>query len=423
MIKTVCKFLSFLILMLVLSGCWDQRQLDKRAYVYAIGMELADEDDDDDEENQNKFKITYLIVNPEYGSQISGSTNESPEELITFETHDLITSRNLANAVVAKEITYDLLRVFIVSEQLAKDKRFIRWMYDATKDREIRRDSYLVVSKEGVRKFLEKNKPKLETRADQYFDLILNRGMENGMIPESDLHRYFKITEADADLYLAIYGTTETNEETEPKNEEDQLLAGQLKVEGKTNQTQFLGSAVFKEGQMIGKLTGEETRIAVLLNDTLEMSDVLTTYRDPFNENNRIAARLIKKQKNDVKMKVTKKTAEINVTVPLIMEILSDHSMVNYGRNPAKRKQLKKHIEEILVAKSEEFVKKTQEEFKGEPFGWSLIARKEFLTLPEYEKFNWMKSYPNMKVNIKVNIRFGEFGRQGEVPSIEKVRD
>lgn len=421
MIKIVYKSLIFLSLMLLLSGCWDQRQVDKRAYVYGIGMDLANEDDE--ETDQNKFKITYLIVNPEYGSQISGNTDESPQELITFETHDLITSRNLANAVIAKEITYDLLRVFIVSERIAKDKRFVRWMYDSTKDREIRRDSFLIVTKEKVRTFLEKNKPKLETRVDQYFDLIINRGVENGMIPESDLHRFFKITEADADLYLAIYGTTETNEESESSMEEDQILAGQLKIEGETNQTQFLGSAVFKEGKMIGKLTGEETRIAVLLNDTLEMSDVLTTYPDPLNENNRIAARLVKKQDNEVEMNFKNGAGEINVTIPLIMEILSDHSMVNYGRNPEKRKQLKKHIEESLAAEMDKFVKRSQEEFKGDPFGWSLIARKKFLTIPEYENFDWMKTYPNMKVNIKVNIRFGEFGRQGELPDIEKVRD
>lgn len=413
--KRRCKLLSVIILLLVvLSGCWDQKQVDKRAYVYAIGMDMAEE--------ENKFNITYLIVNPEYGSQVSSSTNESPQELITFETNDLITSKNIANVVIAKEITYDLLRVFIVSEKLAKDKRFIRWMYDATKDREIRRDSYFIVTKENVSTFLKENKPKLETRLDQYFELILNRGIENGMIPDVDLHRFFRITEADADLALGIYGTTNSNNEDTGKVE-DQLLAGELKIKGDTNATQFLGSALFKEGQMISKLTAEETRLTILLNDTLEMSDVLTTYPDPFDEDFRIAARLVKKQKNKVKMKLKNGSGEINVTIPLIIEILSDHSMVNYGRNADKRQELKKQIEDNLSAKIDDFVKKTQEEFKGEPFGWSLLARRKFHSLPEYEKFDWMKSYPTMKVDVKVDVRFGEFGKQGEVPNLEGVRD
>jgi spore germination protein KC len=414
--KKIYRTLYVALICFVLSGCWDQRQIENRAYVYAIGMDKAEE--------ENKFTITYLIINPEYGSLITGGgPTETPSEIISFETNDFITSRNLANAVIAKEISYDLLRAIFVSEDLAKDDRFIRWIYDATKDREIRRDNFFVVTKENTNKFFEKNDPKLETRVHKYFEFILNRGKETGMIPDSDLHRFFKITEADASLYLAIYGTTEKEEAEKNDKEEDRIFAGQLDERGKTNPTQFIGSAVFKEGKMIGKLTGEETRMAVLLNDTLEMSDVLTTFPDPFAEKYRIATRINKKKNNKVKMKLKNGSGVIDVTIPLQVEILSDHSMVNYSKDAKKREKLKQSIEDKLASKLEEFVKKTQEEYKAEPFGWALNARKYFLTISEYEKFDWMKSYPNMTVNIKVNIRFGEFGRQGELPKVQDVRD
>jgi spore germination protein KC len=414
--RKMVKILSVMLTCLVLTGCWDQRQIEKRAYVYAIGMDKAEE--------ENKFTITYLIINPEFGSQITGGgSTETPAEIISFETNDLITSRNLANAVIAKEISYDLLRSVFVSEDLAKDDRFIRWIYDATKDREIRRDNFFIVTQEKVSHFFEKNDPKLETRVHKYFDFILNRGSETGMIPESDLHRFFKTTEADASLFLAIYGTTVKEDEEKSDKEEDRIFAGQLAEKGKTNPTQFIGSAVFKEGKMIGKLTGEETRMAILLNDTLEMSDVLTTFPDPFNEKYRIATRIIKKKNNVVKMMLKNHSGVIDVTIPLYVEILSDHSMINYSKDAEKRKKLKQSLEDKLASKLEDFVKKTQEEFKGEPFGWSLIGRKKFQTISEFKKFDWMKSYPTMKVNIKVDIRFGEFGRQSELPKYEKVRD
>lgn len=416
MIKTVSKILHLLFMFLLLSGCWDQRAIEKRAYVYAIGMDKAEE--------ENKFKITYLIVNPEHGALITGGgTDEPPAEMISFETNDLVTSRNLANAIVAKEITYDILRAIFVSEKLAKDERFIRWMYDTTKDREIRRDNYFIVTKENVSDFFKKNKPKLETRPHKYFELILSRGVENGLIPESDVHKFFKITEADADLFLAIYGTTEKDKNEGDEKEQDKIFAGQFEAKGETNPTQFIGSAIFKEGKMIGKLTGEETRIAVLLNDTLNMSDVLTTFKDPFNEKYRVAARLIKKEANDVKMNLKKEPGEINVTIPLYVEILSDHSMVNYGKNEEKRRRLKQSMQDLFSSQIEEFVKRTQEEYKGEPFGWSLIARKQFQTIPEFVEFDWMKSYPNMKVNVNVDVTFGEFGRQSELPNLEQMRD
>ncbi|HYK75068.1 MAG TPA: hypothetical protein VEV44_18385, partial [Pseudoneobacillus sp.] len=268
MIKVIGKSLCMILPLLLISGCWDQKQVEKRAYVYAIGLDKS--------EKENRFKITYLIVNPEYGTLATGgSTDAKPFEIISFETPDLITSRNLANVVVAKEVTYDLLKVFLVSEELAKDENFIRWIYDATKDREIRRDNYFIVTKENATDFLKENDPKLETRIQTFFNLILERGIETGVIPNSELHRFFKITEADADLFLAIYGTTRKEDEEHQPKEEDDIWAGQLNTKGITNKTQFLGSAVFKEGKMIAKLTGEETRISVLLNDTLDTSDIL----------------------------------------------------------------------------------------------------------------------------------------------------
>jgi len=44
-------------------------------------------------------------------------------------------------------------------------------------------------------------------------------------------------------------------------------------------------------------------------------------------------------------------------------------------------------------------------------------------TIPEFKKFGWMTTYPEMDVDITVDITFGEFGRQSKMPKLEKVRD
>ncbi len=413
--KPLSKIYYLLFLLLILTGCWDQTKIDERAYVIAIGLDKG--------EKENEIKITYLITNPELSKQEGSASGEPPTEIISFQTNDLISAKDMANTVVAKEITYTQLTAFIVSEELAKDKDLIRWMYDATKDRDIKRSTHLIVTKENVSEFIQENNPKLETRIHKYFELMLDDGIKKGFIPDSKLYGYFRVTEADADLYLVIYGTAKISESNENKSDEEQFFAGQLSTEGKTNNTQFGGSAVFKEGKMIGKLTNEETLLSVILNETLNAEEMLTTYPDPFNEKFHIATRIMKKSKNKVKMDLKSATPTIDVTVPLYIEILSDHSMVNYAKNKEKREQLKKYLDDHITNKLNDLVKKTQEELKGEPFGWSLIARKQFLTISQYENFDWMKTYPNMKVNISVDIRFGQFGRQSELPDLQDVRD
>lgn len=404
-------------MVLFLSGCWDKKELEERAYVIGLGM--------DKNKLTNKLDITFLIANAEVGSQQGGGgagANEPPQETLTISANDFITARNTANIIIARELTYDLLKVFVVSEELARDKDFIRYMYDATKDREIRRDAYLVVSKEPASLFFVKNKSKMETRPHKYYQFMINRGIQTGLIPDSDLQRFFRVTENNADLFLAMYATTKV--EGKPKTgNEDEYMAGEIITKGTANPSQFVGSAVFKQGRMIGKITGQETRISVLLDDTSNLSDVLTTYPDPFNKRFRLATRLIKKKPNKVKVDLKNGPPNISVTIPLTLEILSDPGMVSYGEHEDKKKALKKYLEQYLSETIEEFAKKTQTEFKGEPFMWSTEVRKKFKTIPEYMNYHWTRVYPDAKLNIKVAISFGEFGKQEKIPKLETLRD
>lgn len=417
------KHLKFIKLLLIvtacgsLSGCWDQKELDQKAYVIGIGLDNHDE--------QGKVKITYLIANPEVGSQQSGGGADEPaQEIVTFIADDFITSRNTANAIVAKEISYDLLQVIIVSEELAEKTDFIRWIYSAAKDREIKRSAQLIVSKEEAEKFIVGNTPKLETRPHKYFELMLDRGQETGMIPNADLNGFFQIAESDADLFLAIYATAEKSKSKE-KMTDDRIIAGDIEISGTTNDAQFIGSAVFMEGKMIGKITAEETRISSLLDSNWETEDVLTTFRDPFDDRFRISARVSQKQENSYEFKRGTKYSrpEIQITVPLFIEVLSDPSMTNYANNKEKVAVLKRSISETTEAKMAEYITRTQKEFKGETFHLSVPIRSEFATLGEFRDFDWMKSYPHADVNVKVEIQFGEFGRQTKLPNMHELRD
>lgn len=411
-VKTSC----LIVFILNLSGCWDKKEIEKNAFVVAIGMDKA---------TDNRITITYLISNPNFSTLQQGGGNAVPREIITFEANDLISAKNRANTVISKDISYDLFRYFIVSEKLAKDKNFIRWIYTATKDREIRRDSYIIVVKEKASEFITNNDPKLETASHKYFDQMIKIGHSIGLIPDSELHTFLRITEADSDLFLAAYSTTEHEAVSENNsNNGTNLIAGELFTTGETNPTQFLGSAVFKKGMMIGNLTGEETRIYYLLNNLKNAPAIITTISDPLHKSEGKAIKIKKLKKNDVKIDFDQiGGGKITIKVPLTIDVLSDFSMENFANSIKKRELLKKHIEEELKKKFDHFVKRTQEEFKGQPFGWSLDARKKVLTIPEYKKINWMEAYPDMEVSIEVDIKFGEFGRQSKLPNIKEIRD
>src|SRR5699024_10060222 len=140
-----------------------------------------------------------------------GDTSEPPIETISFTAEDFNTAKSIANTVISKQISYDLLRVFMVSEEFASDEDFLRWIYDVTKSPEVRRDINLLITKEDVLTFVENNEPKLETRSHKFYELMFESGQQTGTIPPSKMNQYFQITEENANLFLAMYATTEEN--------------------------------------------------------------------------------------------------------------------------------------------------------------------------------------------------------------------
>ena len=144
-IKATYKILLLLSIMFLLSGCWDREELEDRAYVIGLGLDKS--------EKESNIKVTMLIANPEVGSmQGGGGSIEKPKEIISFDANDFITAKGTANAVVSREISYDLLKIIVVSEELAKDQSFFSWISSTLMDKEIRQDTYLAVSKEKSRK-------------------------------------------------------------------------------------------------------------------------------------------------------------------------------------------------------------------------------------------------------------------------------
>lgn len=74
--------ISFSILAL-LAGCWDYKEIERKAYVIGIGLDKGKE--------EGTLEVSYLIGNPEVGSQQSGgSSMEKPSEIITINVTDFI---------------------------------------------------------------------------------------------------------------------------------------------------------------------------------------------------------------------------------------------------------------------------------------------------------------------------------------------
>ncbi len=394
----------FLFIVCLLTGCWDKEELEDKAYVIGLGIDHSN--------HKGQIKVTLLLANPEVGSmQGGGGSTEKPREIITFDANDFIAAKGTANAIISRNISYELLKIIVVSEEYAKGSGFLTTVSDVQKDKEIRLDGHLAVSKENASEFFLKNRPKMETRPHKYFQYMINHGIENGLIPDSTLFRFFNTTYRETELYLAMYVSAEKNKHPKVQRE-DEYMAGQVNATGELDDTQFMGAAVFRNGVMIGKLNGQETRIVNILDDTTNIKDILIDLPDPFsNKKKQISARILKTKSNKVKMNVKSARLKIDITVPLKIEIMSNPSMVDFAEKKNQhivKRQIINHLKKV----NEKFFKKTQTKLKGVPYPLSMYARRYFGTIQEYKKFNWRKSYVNADIRVHPNIQIIDYGKQ-----------
>ncbi|WHY67816.1 Ger(x)C family spore germination protein [Neobacillus sp. SuZ13] len=406
--EAVCRLLLFFVIVCLLTGCWDRQEIEDKAYVIGLGLDRS--------KDEGKILVTMLLANPEVGSmQGGGGSTEKPREIVSFDANDFIAAKATGNSVISRDISYELLKIIVVSEEYAKDKEFIRKFYDILKDKDIRLDCHLAISKEKASEYFINNQPKMETRPHKYFQFMINHGIENGFIPDSTLFRFFTTLERGTDFFLAMY-TTAAMEKNPQIKSEDEYMAGQLDATGELDATQFIGSAVFRNGMMIDKLTGQETRNINILDDSTNIHDILVDIPDPFSDDQlQFAARVMKTESNKVEMDLKGQRPKIFITIPLKIEIISNPSMVNYTEK--KNQQIvKKQIAAHIKTLNEKLLKKTQTKFKGVPYPLSMYARKYFGTIQEYKKFNWGKSYQKADIHVKVDVEIVDYGKRIKKP-------
>lgn len=406
--------------MLVLCGCWDKKEVEERTYVVAIGLDLPR---GIDIEKDQALDVTLQFSNPKLNVKGASPTEGTEKDFITLTAPDLVTARNMANSFVTREISFGHNKVLIVSEELARTETFYRLLSTAIKDREIRRETNILVTEGKAAEFIAKNKPELLVRPHRYLQFLIDRATETGMVPESTINRLFAITDGDADLFLAMYGSIHEKDKEIGFHDEDQYTAGQVPAK-RGNPAQLIGSAVFKEGKMIGTLTGEETRVSRLLDNTSKTRDMFSSFPDPLDKRYKIAVRI--KKANKVKVKVTLRNGppKLDVYYPIEMKVLSVPSMIDYASNRKNQKILKTALEKRLKENADKLIKKTQEEFKTEPFYWSLYVRPLFKSDKEYQEWDWNnKRYPYAEITVRTDVEITGFGKQFRESDMKKVLD
>lgn len=405
--------LAFLLAgLLVISGCWGYHEIDETAHVLLLGV---------DKGKENGLTVTALIAVPRrmgggggggaVGGGGGGGGGQKPSVIVAVECRTIFTGLEMINSVIERRATLNHLKAVIFSEEIAKEGLDI-YLDGLMRYPEFRRTVFIAVCRKSARELLEKFQPLMEANPAKYVELYMGTQRYVGFIPFNQVHHFYADMKSKSiqPVCVLIGLERKTGAESEQKNRprsEGHFLAGQLPRKG-GNKTELIGSAVFRGGKMAGTINGSETVILNMLRGWFK--ETIYALPDPQSPARFIVFRLLAERKPQIKVRFKAEGIPvISVRVPLDGEMISLQSGINY-EEPGRLPVLQREINRRLESETRQLIRKTQEEFRADIFGFGFQARRLAATYPEWQQMNWPELYPEAEVHVTFDVEIRRIG-------------
>lgn len=416
-------------LCLVGNGCWSSDEPDNFAYVLAIGVDKGEE---------NRIKMTYLIANSkEMGAGKEGGDAAQKSLITSIETPSLFVTLNTVNTYIGRKLTLMHAKIIIFSEETARSGLMGSFVPAMGQYREVRGTMFIGVTKGKAADRINAIKPILETNPAKYIELVASSGVYTGFIPQTELLNtmYISLSSDGIEPVTMLFGPSReqaasedsaddggelTSDAEEPVGgagsagngmtgeyrAEGDYVAGTLPREGGIN-FGAMGAAAFRGQVMVGEMTGDEVVAWGMLTGKYRTS--IMSLIDPLVPDTVLSATVSEGRKPRVRVRLEDGKPYIDVEVTLEGDILGIQSLIDY-QQPDKQPVLEAAYTEKLAGLINGIIKKSQEEFRSDIFGFGLYARRLYLTQEQWKAVHWEEIYPEAEINATVNFKIRRSG-------------
>jgi spore germination protein KC len=391
-----------IILIPLLSGCWDSKEIEKRATVLAIGIDKASEEDRKKEDevshlkkkfpipDEGMIKVTAQIAIPgriPLGPQQPSGTVK-PVLVVKVLGHTFEDAMLNLQQEVADEIFLGHLRIIVLSEEIAREgtSRFNDFL---RRNPEIRRTASLVVSKEAASKYMNLT-PELERVPSLYLADIVDNLSAIGKFPPNFIG-----------LFWTIYSS---------KGQEPYLPYLALKEK---STIQLNGLAYFQGDKMVGKTNPLEIGIFMAVRG-IGRGGYGAFAEVPGTDESVLVRAVSRKTRTKVTLKNGR--PHVSIRIQYESEIDEKESAKIQLSDSAILKKIEKEASKNTKTAIEHLIGKTQKT-KSDIFGFGEHFRAK---LPQYwnknvkTKNKWDDIYQNITFDIKVDSHIHRVGMKAK---------
>lgn len=379
-------FLIFIILFLaiILTACWDLRDIDERAIIIALGIDFEEIPGINNFEYTQMIRLTAQIA---ISQQLGGGAGEAPgmgEESVSNVT---VIGRNISMALanlqqrLQSEIFLGHIRVVVVSEDVAREGlgKYINFFNNNT---EFRRLSYLIISENKAENLLN-TYPKTSTIQGMFLMRLIEDELKRGTMPDISF----------IEFVIRLF-----NKGRDPIT---------IMINSYEEVIKYSGLAVFRGDRMVGKLNKEEGWNFIQLTE--KRIGGIEVVRDVYEEIGHVT---ILFTNNDVSIKPVRENENFlfKVNINLEGKIMSQETYIDYS-NKILFNELERRVSNEVKREMESLYYKVQQQYSSDIFGFGELVR---AYLPsEWNKVeNWQKEFKKAKLEIDINMNIRRVGLQ-----------
>ena len=390
------------------SSSYSSHNIDNIVHVVAIGIDKYDDSEDN-------MKVSFQFVN--LSSSDEGSSGGEASTVITsIITTTINEAINLMNSYIGKELNFSHCKVIVFSKDFA-EKGIYTEICTMVNNEEIRPSTNIVISTSDANTYLKNSNPNIEKLVTNYYDTFELTSNFTGYSDDTTIGSFYNELFGASSASTAILGRTfkkvsnsslqdeqDNNSSTKENSTSSQNDTGDafLEISGKRG-TQNVGIAVFNEDKYIGQLSEIDSICHLLVTNNVS-SFVLSVPLDN-SLNNSLDLNFSPSHNTEIKVTTSSDTPSISVSVYCNAKILTSNKDSDYS-NYKTLENISEKAQLFLKEQIESYLNKTSKELKSDIAGFGNRAKINFLTIPDWNNYNWVSkyAYTNFSVNVDVNV-------------------
>src|SRR5690606_8291091 len=257
-LRRVAIVLSMVTPLMLISGCWDKKELNEVAVVIGVGVDLNPD---------GRFEVTAQVIKPTtQGTSSGGGGSELPTWSISASGKTYTDAVSELNRISPRRLYWPHLQIVIFGQELAKSgiAPVLTWF---ERDRDSRSGTFVTVTRGKAEDLLNQKIELGSVPAKSMADLINNAQIRQLPARQMTLRRLTGI--------LATPGVDPTLDIINPRE-----------IRGKVETYELAGAAVFRGDKMVDSVTDETVHGLAIATNRYE--NAILTVACPRNEHEHV---------------------------------------------------------------------------------------------------------------------------------------